>query len=493
MSKASGCEHVAVGKFGRLFGAGSGSLTEQEAAAIGGPGGPMHDFDGTSPDSGIPAGYIFFAQFIDHDITLDTTSNFRDDPQSVTVEDLPNIRSASLDLDCIYGFGPEASPHIYDANRPGHIALHPNGYDLARDLGGRALIGDPRNDENIFVAQMQLLFQRFHNKIYEERVERDPGSKHLDRFEEAQKQTRYHYQWLVLFDFLKRLCDPCVYKHAVPKILTGDPKQYPYFQHPDNCGKLRMPVEFSVAAYRVGHTMVRSRYAANAHELDIELFDERFGTLGFNGIPEELVVDWRYLLPVHRCIRPRMAKGIDPKLADEIQDMPLPVVNSRNPNDRALGFRNLMRGNVMRLPSGQQVAAALQQKYGDCLQEFDLGLDVLPCGCDIDAEKIAGDTPLFYYILRESEIRHKCERLGPVGSAILLEVFGGMLVHCENTFIHEESWHPDPCVSKERWGWWTTEYKEEFSKHELINEPDYYPFDLADVVRFVNGLPDPQA
>jgi hypothetical protein len=147
MSKASGCEHVAVGKFGRLFGAGSGSLTEQEAAAIGGPGGPMHDFDGTSPDSGIPAGYIFFAQFIDHDITLDTTSNFRDDPQSVTVEDLPNIRSASLDLDCIYGFGPEASPHIYDANRPGHIALHPNGYDLARDLGGRALIGDPRNDE----------------------------------------------------------------------------------------------------------------------------------------------------------------------------------------------------------------------------------------------------------------------------------------------------------------------------------------------------------
>jgi len=494
MAKASGCNHVAVTKFGRLFAPGSGNLTEQEAAAIGGPGGLMHDFDGTSPDSGIPAGYIFFAQFIDHDITLDTTSNFRDDPASVVVEDLPSIRSASLDLDCVYGFGPEASPHIYDAARPGHIAIHPNGYDVARAPGGQALIGDPRNDENIFVSQMQLLFQRFHNKLYEERVEREPSSKHLDRFEEAQKQTRYHYQWLVLFDFLKRLCDPCVYQHAVPKILAGDASQYPYFYHPDDCGKLRMPVEFSVAAYRVGHTMVRSRYAANGANLDIELFDERFGTLGFNGIPEELVMDWRYLLPVHRCIRPRMAKGIDRRLADEIQDMPLPVVNSRNPNDRALGFRNLMRGNVMRLPSGQQAVAALKPKYGDCIVEgVDLGLNDLPCGCGVDAEKIAAHTPLFYYILRESEVLHDCQRLGPVGSAILLEVFGGMLVHCHDTsFVHAQGWQPDPCVSKERWGWWTDAYQSHFDPHTLVNDPDYYPFELADVVRFVEALGDPQ-
>jgi hypothetical protein len=332
---------------------GSGDLSEQEAAAIGGPGGLMHDFDDTSADSSIPAGYIFFAQFIDHDVTLDTTSDLRGDPAELDVDTLPNIRSASLDLDCVYGFGPEASPHIYDAARSGHIAIHPNGHDVARAHGGQALIGDPRNDENIFVSQMQLMFQRFHNKMYEERLAPEGNCKHLDRFEEAQKQCRYHYQWLVLFDFLKRLCDPCVFRHAVPKILAGDGSQYPYFHKPDAHGKLRMPVEFSAAAYRVGHTMVRSRYAANAQHLDIELFDERFGTLGFSGIPEDLVMDWRYLLPVHRCIIPRMAKGIDPKLADEIQAMPLPVVNSRNPNDRALGFRNLMRGNVMRWEAGK--------------------------------------------------------------------------------------------------------------------------------------------
>jgi hypothetical protein len=496
MSKASGCKHVAVSHFGRLLPVmGSGDLSEQEAAAIGGPGGLMHDFDDTSADSSIPAGYIFFAQFIDHDVTLDTTSDLRGDPAELDVDTLPNIRSASLDLDCVYGFGPEASPHIYDAARSGHIAIHPNGHDVARAHGGQALIGDPRNDENIFVSQIQLMFQRFHNKMYEERLAPEGNCKHLDRFEEAQKQCRYHYQWLVLFDFLKRLCDPCVFRHAVPKILAGDGSQYPYFHKPDAHGKLRMPVEFSAAAYRVGHTMVRSRYAANAQHLDIELFDERFGTLGFSGIPEDLVMDWRYLLPVHRCIIPRMAKGIDPKLADEIQAMPLPVVNSRNPNDRALGFRNLMRGNVMRLPSGQQAAAALKEKYGDCIEEgLDLGLDKLPCGCEVDKDKIARDTPLFYYILRESEVRHQCQRLGPVGSAILLEVFGGMLVHCKETsFVHEEDWQPDPCVSKERWGWWTDDYVDRFEHDKLVNDPDYYPFELADVVRYVEDLGDPRA
>ena len=495
MTKASGCEHVAVSKFGRLLPAtGSGTLTEQEAAAIGGPGGMMHDFDGTSPDSPIPAGYIFFAQFIDHDVTLDTTSSLRADPTTVDVDALPNIRSASLDLDCVYGFGPEASPHIYDADRPGHIAVHPNGFDVARGPGGQALIGDPRNDENIFVSQMQLLFHRFHNKLLAERVVQETGSKHFERFEEAQKQTRYHYQWLVLFDFLKRLCDPCVYAHAVAKILAADPKKYPYVYQPDAHGKLRMPVEFSVAAFRVGHTMVRSRYAVNAANLDIELFDERFGTLGFNGLPEELAVDWRYLLPVHRCIRPRMAKGLDPKLADEIQAMPLPVVNSRNPNDRALGFRNLMRGNVMRLPSGQQAAQTLSGHYGSCIDpNLDLGLEDLFNAAGLDGAKLGADTPLFYYILRESEVVHDCQRFGPVGSAILLEVFGGMLVHCDGTsFVHATDWHPDPCVSKERWGWWTDEYQQHFDPSALVSEPDYYPFELADVVRFVGDLGDPQ-
>ena len=147
-----------MGNFGSLFlrhNQKGLALSEADARTLGGPGGLMHDFDGSSGDCAIPAGYIFFSQFIDHDITLDTTSGLRADPLTgAQVKELPNIRSASLDLDCVYGFGPEGSPHLFDPERPGRLAVSPGGHDVARSPGGVALIGDPRNDENIFVSQM---------------------------------------------------------------------------------------------------------------------------------------------------------------------------------------------------------------------------------------------------------------------------------------------------------------------------------------------------
>lgn len=490
LSKARGCSHVAVSNFSKLFPGLQGvPVSEDEAVILGGPGGLMHDFDGNSNDSTIPAGYIFFAQFIDHDITLDVTSGLRDAPKSEDeIDALPNIRSASLDLDCVYGFGPEGSPHLYDTARPGRLAIASNGYDLARSPSGTALIGDPRNDENIFVSQMQLLFHRFHNKLYNDRVYQEAGSKGFTRFEEAQKQTRYHYQWLVLFDFLKRLCDPEVYAFAAHRLITGD-EDFPYFYAPNAHDKLTMPVEFSVAAYRVGHTMVRSVYAVNGQNLDVELFDERFGTLGFISYPEELVVDWRYLLPVDDCLRPRMSKAIDPLLADELQD--LPVVNSNNPHNRALAFRNLLRGNAMSLPSGQAVAGQLQSKGYPVDPNFDLRLDEVEGWNKLDAiDRSPGDslrdaTPLFYYILRESEINNGGQRFGPVGSAILMEVFGGMLTYCTTSVLKEPDWNPDPGVSKERYTWWHDQYQAGFNRQSLIEREHYYPFELADVVRFV--------
>ena len=494
MAKAHGCEHVAVGKFSKLFDLPNLVVTEEEAVIIGGPGGIMHDFDGGSPDCEIPAAYIFFAQFVDHDITLDAFSALRGSPLSKEeVEKIGNIRSASLDLDCVYGFGPEASPHIYDANRPGRIAVSESGFDLARSPGGTALIGDPRNDENIFVAQMQLLFQKFHNKIFEERIYQEDSGEPFNRFEEAQKQARYHYQWIVLFDFLKRLCHRETFEFAVPKLLAKKKKKdYPLIYGLDKHGKLTMPVEFSVAAYRVGHTMVRSVYAVNEEHTDIELFDGEFSTLGFSEIPEDLVVDWRYMLPVEDCIRPRMSKAIDPLLADELQD--LPVVPSRDPADRALAFRNILRANSLGLPSGQDVATALQAAgYPDIDPGLDLQFDDIPGWERLDRLASSGQshlrdsTPLFYYLLRESELVDGGQRFGPTGSALLLEVFGGMLALCGTSFLHEDHWQPDPCISKEKYGWWKERYKESFSYKLLVEDPDYYPLELADVVRFVEA------
>ncbi len=86
------------------------------------------------------------------------------------------------------------------------------------------------------------------------------------------------------------------------------------------------------------------------------------------------------------------------------------------------------------------------------------------------------------YILRESELAGGGQRFGPVGSAILMEVFGGMLSYCDTSFLKTApDWNPDPCLSKERWPWlWAEGYQERFSRTALIEVDDYYPFDLAD-------------
>lgn len=491
VTKARGCSHIAVGKFSHLFPQLQPLvITEEEAAAIGGPGGVMHDFDSVSPDSKVPVGYIFFAQFVDHDVTLDVSSALRpadgspqkNDVHKFVAEELGNVRSASLDLDCVYGFGPEGSPHIYSGD---HLGVAANGYDLPRSPGGTALIGDPRNDENIFIAQIQLAMHQLHNRIFDERVyQRDIAQKGWRRFEEAQRETRYHYQFVVLFDFLKRICDPEIFAYAAAKLCNPKAK-FPLCYGLDKHGKLPMPVEFSTAAYRVGHTMVRDRYALNAANQEVQLFDETFGTLGFTALPEDLVPDWSFLLHLSPCVVPHMSKAFDPAFADEL--MNLPIVGSRNPNDRALAFRNLMRASALGVASGQDIAKELKAK-GYPLDVADLMFDDVHGWKRVGAvlhksgKDLSKHTPLFYYLLRESEISSGGAHYGPLGSALLMEVFGGMLRLCSDSFLRpfaDGAWAPDPCIAKPG---------ATFDKDCLINEPDHYPLDLSDLVRFAKRL-----
>lgn len=460
-TKAMGCSHLSLGSFCKLLpelptwaddcNIQHQCQAERVAAVLGGPGGIMHDSRDESPDSGIPAAYTFFAQFVDHDITLDTRSQLHGPELTLDqINKLPNLRSTSLDLDCVYGLGPEAMPFMYDQTQPGRLRVgsrvrgvdNPN--DVPRNEDGRALIGDPRNDENLFVSQVQLMFLRFHNRRIFGRA-----------FEEAQKDARYHYQWIVLYDFLKRVCHPDIYNFVLPKIEENakkgedETKDYPFCSIVDHCGRICMPVEFSVAAYRFGHTIVRSRYPANVDYPVLELFDERFGTEGFDQVPAELTVDWRFLLDVDTCDPYLNSKAFDHLLADELIRLPDPVVGrNATPNDRSLAFRNLLRGYVLGLPSGQRVAKALMQKGYPIDSEQDLDFANIPgwaclenLPCDLEQH-----TPLFFYLMREAGVQGQGRHLGPVASAILMEVFGTMLVHC-GTFLKETDWTPDPCIT----------------------------------------------
>lgn len=459
-AKARGCAHARLGNFCKMFpklpswakecGVTEQCVAEAVARAIGGVGGLMHDVRNESGDSGIPAGYTFFAQFVDHDITLDTTSPLHGKVDDDKIAHLPNLRSASLDLDCVYGLGPEAQPYMYDGAQPGrmHVGSSVGGVDnhddVPRNASGRAMIGDPRNDENLFISQLQAMFLKFHNRRLV-----------TSNFEKAQADTRYHYQWVVLYDFLKRVCHPDIYAFALP-LIEGNAKgkknvkKYPFCDILDHCKRICMPVEFSVAAFRFGHTMVRSTYPANGQYPLIELFDERFGTLGFGPVPPQLNVDWRLLLDMEDCHPYAKSKAIDHLLADELNRLPDPVVGrNSSTDDRALAFRNILRGHALGLASGQKVAAELKAKGYPINPKQNLEFDKienwscltkdLPCD-------IAKCTPLFFYLMREAAVIGKGETLGPVGSALLLETFGTMYVYC-STFLKEKDWAPDPCVA----------------------------------------------
>ncbi len=447
MSKAKGCSHARLGNFGQLFPKLKvRKVNEEQALALGGPNSPMHDVDNSTGDSNVPAGYTFFAQFVDHDITLDTTSDLFGDPQkSADIAGLPNLRTPSLDLDCVYGFGPEASPYLYvGPTAPGRLLEGNSGNadDVPRSENGTALIGDPRNDENIFVSQMQLLFIRFHNKVYDMLVAEYPAH---ERFEKAQEIVRHHYQYIVINDFLRRICDEKVFKFALGKAKQGN---YPLVYGLNKHGELPMPVEFSVAAYRFGHTTVRQTYAANSLQTEVDLFDERFGTLGFSALPEDLVVDWRFMLEVDKCVPPLHTKAFDLKFASELIEMPDPVVGrTASPLERSLAARNLLRGNALSLPSGQDIAAALKAAGYPIPASFNnLKLDqVIPENCDLDG--FAESTPLFFFLMREADVLGKGNNMGPVGSALILEVMLGALSLCDTSFLKHDKWKPLPCIT----------------------------------------------
>ena len=463
VSSGLGCKHLALGRFGRLLPDLESTWNGDEVLlALGAPGGLMHDEDDSSADAPIPAGYTFFAQFVDHDVTLDTTSELASEtPQDPTK--LPNLRSPSLDLDCVYGFGPEASPHLYRAGSGGRLLTGSNGNpdDLARNEAGTALIGDPRNDENLFVSQLQLAFVRLHNRMLDRNVGRYPDAR--ERFEKTQEAVRHHYQYVVLHDFLRRVCNENVWQYAIGKL--ADPG-FPHCLKPDAHG-LPMPVEFSVAAYRFGHSMVRSFYPANGENPRIELFDEAFGTLGFSAVPPELTVDWSMLLPIDKCVSVAPGKAVDHLLADEIMRLPDPVVADRDATRKSLAFRNLLRGRSLGLPSGQAAAAALAGKGYPIATGLDF--DAVPgFGALAPAvrDEIVKASPLFFYLLAESTVQEGGARLGATGSAILMEVFVAMLKHCGTSFLEHGRWAPDPCVEQcdPKWG-----------------------LQLADLVRHANG------
>jgi hypothetical protein len=398
------------------------------------PGTDVDDNDrlNDNPNPLLSSGVTFLGQFIDHDITMDTTplAEQRRDPHAVT-----NFRSARYDLDAMYGLGPGADPRLYDPSDPAKLSIvvNDNGVeDAPRRSDGVAVIADPRNDQHLVICQLHVAMAKFHGALVDHL--RRQGVPEGGVFDAARRLARWHYQWVVIHDFLPRIVGQGVVDEVLLEVRGKTTKVDLAFYKPKNPTKAMLPVEFSVAAYRFGHSMARPRYTVREGVSKVPLFEAAPSENNLNGsrpIPARLRIDWnKFFGPSSRPSR-----RIDARLAAPLFILPGSVVPPPDPQT-LLAVRNLLRGKRLGLPSGQRVAAAMG---GPVLTNAELGLD---------EPEWQGEAPLWFYVLKEAELLAQGQRLGPVGGRIVTEVLVGLLSYDRGSYLNQRpAFEPAPPIA----------------------------------------------
>ncbi len=450
-----------------------------------------------SADPPVPAGFTYLGQFVDHDLTLDNTAGALG--EHVTVNELLQGRSPALDLDSVYGRGPDDrdDDRFYAPDkvklRVGITAafnstgtnVNLNGYDLPRVTQGstkaerqRALIPDHRNDENLAVAQTHLAFIRFHNRVVDQLADHGVPSTML--FRRARDMVVRHYQWMLRTDFLPRIVDRAIVEDVFVNgrrffEVPGEGRKNGHHRHVKAGDTPTMPIEFSVAAYRLGHSMVRAAYdwnrifsgtggslrllftfsgtSGNFNPADPDVNNQESGL--FERLPTNWAVDWRRMYDFAGeagradLAGPagfNLAQRIDTLLVDPLATLPKGTFGGNGtgppPAQLNLAFRNLVRANMVELASGQQAAEFLglrpltpEQIIGGT--EAGAVLDSL--GED-ERATFAARTPLWFYILREAELNGG--RLTGVGGRIVAEVFHRAMEGSRVSIVRDPSWRP---------------------------------------------------
>ena len=399
-----------------------------------------------------PAGYTFLGQFIDHDVTLDTTTRLGRAIPSDQL--LVNSRTAELDLDNVYGLGPDRTPHLFRMPyiRVGHQISEDGGLprsDLFRTKSARiygpaggepvALVGDARDDENIIISQLHAAFVAFHNRTVDILVERDfgrerwnfcksgarcdtqelaealPDKAKIQIYQIAHDHVVHYYHRIIAEDFLPRLIGP---DFTAAFLKRGREFYFPdgFRDEGGQYRNLYIPVEFSAAAYRFGHSQVRDAYVLRDGVIFELLSARRGGPRAFQPVTPRFLVDWRYFFEIGHE-RPEgfnYSRKIDTELVRSLHSLNLSNAVGRN-DLGSLAARNLLRGKTIHLPSGQSVAErvlpVLQERgligqggygpraggHGDGWRAY-----ILPPSERVKYYLGNADSPLWYYILQEA-------------------------------------------------------------------------------------------
>src|SRR5580704_14488523 len=361
-----------------------------------------------SPDSlgDTAAGWPIFGQFLAHDITADR-SMLR---SHANTEELSNARSPQLNLENLYGDGPTGHPFLYQRDDPAKFLLGPDGADVQLNADGIAIIGDPRNDSHMLISQLHVAMLRAHNAFVDEARRNETSADGV--FEAAARQLRWHHQWIILHEFLPAL----VGQTLADQVLQEGPRWFRPSQG------VFIPLEFADAAYRYGHCQIRHRYKLNSHTAPVALFPE---LLGFRPVPRERAIDWTLFFDAAGATTAQRCKKIDGKLVRALIELPVAVTGACEIEDyHSLAVRDLQRGQGVGLPSGESVARHM-------------GI------ARLTAEQVGiastgwhGETPLWYYILREADACAGGHQLGPVGGRIVAEVLVGLIDADQSSFRH---------------------------------------------------------
>jgi len=429
---------------------------------------PEEPKDGADDEeSGIPSAYTYFGQFIDHDLTFDPASSLQkqNDPDA-----LVDYRTPRFDLDNVYGRGPDDQPYLYEDGRSFIVgapltgaAANPKARDLPRSAvsnpaqnSRRAIIGDPRNDENVIVSQLQGLWHRFHNRIATDNPAWD--------FARIQREVRFHYQWIVLNDFLPAIISEDVLRSVLPHLhkKTNVVADKPNIQFYHFREEPFMPLEFSAAAYRFGHSMVRPGYRLSETIGPLAIFATNpiKALTGFREFPNNWAIDWNLFMDLQPrdpddITRTQLAYKIDTSLVNPLGNLPPSIAV----NPSILALRNLERGWRMRLPNGQDISRAMgMAPLAD--SKILIGkftgdpADILGSIDTIDPA-FKDNCPLWTYVLAETiesdvalkttngEKKIKTRKLGPVGGRIVAETFAGILLGDSSSYVAQNPlWTP---------------------------------------------------
>jgi hypothetical protein len=369
-------------------------------------------------DASGAAGWTFFGQFIAHDVTADRSALV----DRADIEALENVRRQKLSLEFLYGSGPAGEPYLYDVNDSAKLLIGLNeagqAEDLQRNAQGIAIIVDPRNDSHLLMGQMQVLFSKFHNRIVD--WLREKGTSEHTVFTEAQRLVVWHYQWIILRKFLPET----IGDGLTDALLAGGSRYYRPAADPF------IPLEFADAAYRYGHGQLRESYRVTPGEPPVPLFPD---LVGFRPVPASRVVDWAGFFDLPGRPLAQRAKKIDGRVCGPIMHLPLALTGDVEVEAfHSLAARDLQRGHAVGLPSGEAIARHI---------------GATPLTREQTALGSMGwdqETPLWYYVLKESEIQRNGDRLGEVGGRIVGEVLVGLLDHDPSSFrASRPDWRPE--------------------------------------------------